>query len=93
MTLTRTQWRTRTDWSSVCARASGRRKYNEERRKWAGERQDVVFELLLQYGWDTWGVLTKIADELRIHKFDDHQGQTAHYAGDAGVTGGTHGCP
>jgi len=28
----------------------------------------VVFELLLALGWNTWGVITKIAGELGVHK-------------------------
>jgi hypothetical protein len=68
MTLTRTQWRARTDWNSVCARAVGRKRYNEERKRWAGERQDEVFKLLLAYGWNRWGVVKRIAGELGVHK-------------------------
>jgi hypothetical protein len=34
----------------------------------AAARQDEVFKLLLQYGWNTWGTLTKIADALGCHK-------------------------
>jgi hypothetical protein len=68
MTLTRQQWRQRTSWNDVCARAVGRKWYNQERRKYACERQDEVFKLLLKYGWNTWGVITKIANELQMHK-------------------------
>ena len=50
------------------ARLIGRRRYNELRQTLAGERADIVFELLVQYGWDHWGTLTKIAGELGVHK-------------------------
>jgi hypothetical protein len=68
MTLTRAQWTQRRNWDNVCATAAGRRKYNEERKRWAGERQDLVFKLLLAYGlWD-WGVCARIARELGCHR-------------------------
>jgi hypothetical protein len=66
--MTREQWRTRTSWNDVCARAVGRKRYNQERRKWANERADEVFKLLLAHGWNTWGVITRIAHELQVHK-------------------------
>ena len=34
----------------------------------AAARQDEVFKLLLAHGWNSWGVLTKIAGELQVHK-------------------------
>jgi hypothetical protein len=68
MTLTRTQWRRRTDWNTICATSAGRRKYNQERQRWANERQDVVFELLLAYGLWEWGVCSRIARELGCHR-------------------------
>jgi hypothetical protein len=62
--MTRTQWRTRTDWQTVCRRAAGRRKYNQWQHAMAAARQNEVFKLLLQYGlWD-WGVCAQIAREL-----------------------------
>ncbi len=68
MTLTRTQWRTYTDWPSVCRRAAGRRKYNEERQRYAGARADLVCKLLLEYGVDCWGVCARIARELSVSR-------------------------
>jgi len=68
MTWTKEQWRQRRDWNTICATSAGRRKYNLERRKWAAERQTVVFELLVQYGFDRWGVCARIARELSISR-------------------------
>jgi hypothetical protein len=34
----------------------------------AAARQDEVFKLLLAYGWHAWGTLTRIANELGVHK-------------------------
>jgi tRNA(Glu) U13 pseudouridine synthase TruD len=69
MTWTREQWMQRTDWNTVCARAAGRRKYNEERRRFAAARRDeLVWPLLLKYGWDTCGVVTRVAEALGISK-------------------------
>jgi hypothetical protein len=68
MTLTASQWRRRTDWNEVCRRAAGRRKYNLERRRWAAERETVVFQLLLEYGLWEWGTLSRIARELSVSR-------------------------
>jgi DNA invertase Pin-like site-specific DNA recombinase len=43
-------------------------RYNQERRQAAGERQELVFELLLQYGFDNWGTLARIARELGVNR-------------------------
>jgi hypothetical protein len=34
----------------------------------AAARQDEVFKLLLQHGWNRWGMITKIAEALGCHK-------------------------
>jgi DNA invertase Pin-like site-specific DNA recombinase len=69
MTWTREQWRTRTDWNTVCARAAARKKWNEERRRFAGQRRDEeVWPLLLRYGIFEWGTLSRIARELGCHR-------------------------
>ena len=68
MTLTGQQWRTRGDWNTTCATAAGRRKYNQERKKWACERQDVVWSLLLKYGLWNWGSCSRIARELSVSR-------------------------
>ena len=68
MTLTGQQWRQRRDWNTICATSSGRRKYNEQRRREAGERQNVVLDLLARYGFDRWGVCARIARELSISR-------------------------
>jgi predicted DNA-binding transcriptional regulator YafY len=46
---------------------TGRRRFNELRQQLARERQQQVLELWLAWG-DYWGVVTKIADELRVSK-------------------------
>jgi hypothetical protein len=68
MTLSRQEWSARRGWDSVCRTSSGRRLYNEQRRKYANERRDVVWELLLQYGlWD-WGVCARISRVLSVSR-------------------------
>jgi hypothetical protein len=62
------EWSRRTSWDEVCRRVAGRRKYNQWQRAMAAARQDEVFTLLLAYGWHTWGTLTKIAQELQVHR-------------------------
>jgi hypothetical protein len=67
--MTRQQWRQRTSWDEVCARQAGRRKYNESRRRYVGQVCDeVILPLLLKYGFDRWGTLTRVAEELGISK-------------------------
>jgi hypothetical protein len=66
--MTRAKWRQRTSWDVVCARQAGRKKWNEQRRRFAGQRRDMVFELLVEYGFDTWGVLSRIAREIGCHR-------------------------
>jgi hypothetical protein len=68
MTWTRQQWSSRTSWDEVCRRAAGRKKYNQWQHTMAAAHQDEVFKLLLQHGWNTWGVITQIAGELGVHK-------------------------
>jgi hypothetical protein len=68
MTLTRTEWRQRGEWNTICATSAGRRKYNQERKRWANERRDLVWELLLKYGLWEWGTLSRIARELQVHR-------------------------
>ena len=48
------------------ARLIGRDQYNAWRRQAAGERREVVRELLLEYGWDRKGVLRVIAAQLNV---------------------------
>jgi hypothetical protein len=67
--MTREQWRQRTDWNTVCARAAGRRKYNEQRRHFAGQVCDeLVLPMLLEYGFDRWGVCAKVGRELGLSR-------------------------
>jgi hypothetical protein len=68
MTLTKAQWSARRGWDSVCRTSSGRRLYNEQRRRDANERRDVVWELLLKYGLWEWGVCARISRELEISR-------------------------
>jgi hypothetical protein len=66
--MTRQQWSQRTDWQTVCARAAGRRKYNEWQRQFMNERRDLVWTLLVAGGLDRWGLLSDIARELGCHR-------------------------
>jgi hypothetical protein len=68
MSISRANWRTPTDWATVCARSSGRRKWNAARQQAARARQDQVFKLLLSYGWGNFGVCAKIAREMHVHR-------------------------
>jgi hypothetical protein len=68
MALTRQQWRSRTDWQTVCRRAAGRRKYNQWQKAMAAARQEEVFKLFLAYGFDRWGTLARIARILGCHR-------------------------
>ena len=67
-TWTREEWRRGTDWNTVCARAAGRKKYNEWQRTMAAARQNEVLKLLMRYGFARWGTLSRIARELGCHR-------------------------
>jgi hypothetical protein len=67
--MTRQEWRHPASWNTVCARAAGRRKWNEWRRRFAGQRRDeLVLPLLLKYGFDDWGTCARIAQEIGCHR-------------------------
>jgi hypothetical protein len=67
--MTRQQWHARTDRQTVCRRQAGRRKYNERRRRFAGQVCDeLVFPLLLEYGFDHWGVCARVGRELGLSR-------------------------
>jgi hypothetical protein len=69
MTLTRQQWTQRRSWDSVCATAAARRKYNEARRRFAAQVCDeLVWPRLVKYGFDRWGVCSRIAREIGVHR-------------------------
>jgi hypothetical protein len=67
--MTRQEWRQRTSWDQVCARAAGRRKYNERRRYFAAQVCDeLVWPRLLEYGFDRWGVCARIPREIGVSR-------------------------
>jgi hypothetical protein len=67
--MTRQEWHQPTDWNVVCARAAGRRKYNERRRLFAAQVCDeLVWPLLLKYGFDSWGVCARIGREIGVSR-------------------------
>jgi hypothetical protein len=67
--MTREQWQQRTSWNTVCARAAGRRKYNEQRRRFVGQVCDeLVWPRLLKYGMFEWGVCARIAREIGVSR-------------------------
>jgi hypothetical protein len=66
--MTREQWHQPTDWNTVCARAAGRRKYNEWQRKFVNERREYVWTRLVAGGLDRWGLLSEIARDLGVHR-------------------------
>lgn len=68
MTVMRRDWSHPASHGEAKARLIGRVRYLEERRQLAGERREVVFELLLQYGFDSWGSCSRIARELGCHR-------------------------
>jgi hypothetical protein len=67
--MTREQWRQPTDWNTVCARAAGRKKYNEQQRRFVGQVCDeLVLPRLLEYGFSSWGVCARIAREIGVSR-------------------------
>jgi hypothetical protein len=67
--MTRAQWKQRTDWNTVCARAAGRKKYNEQRARYVGQVCDeLVWPLLIRYGFETWGVCARVAREIGVSR-------------------------
>jgi hypothetical protein len=66
--MTRQEWGQRTSWEEVCARAAGRRKFNEWQRKFMNERREYVWSLLVAGGLDRWGLLSEIARDLGVHR-------------------------
>jgi hypothetical protein len=69
MTVSGYAWSHPEDRQQAKARLIGRQRLNAERKRFAGLRRDQeVWPLLLKYGWDTWGVCTRIAEELGVHK-------------------------
>jgi hypothetical protein len=67
--MTRQEWGRRTSWEEVCRRAAGRRKWNEQRRRFVGQVCDeLVLPLLLGYGFDSWGVCARIAREIGVSR-------------------------
>jgi hypothetical protein len=52
MIVSREQWHRRTSWNEVCARAAGRKKYNEQRRRFVNQVIDeLVWPKLMKYGY------------------------------------------
>jgi DNA invertase Pin-like site-specific DNA recombinase len=68
MNVSKVHWSHPVDYQQAKSWLIGRQRYHQERRQAMGERCDVVFEMLLQYGWASWGTLTKIARELQVHR-------------------------
>jgi hypothetical protein len=66
--MTRQEWSQHTDWQAVCARAAGRRRYNEWQRQFMNERRELVWTLLIAGGLDRWGLPSDIARELGCHR-------------------------
>jgi hypothetical protein len=69
MTVTRTAWSHPANYQEAKARLIGRQRLNAERKRFAGQLCDeVIWPLLLKHGLFTWGTLTKVAEEVGLHK-------------------------
>jgi hypothetical protein len=69
MGVSREQWRSRTSWNEVCARSAGRRRFNEQRRRFVNQVIDeLVWPRLMRYGLDKWGTCSRIAREIGVHR-------------------------
>jgi hypothetical protein len=75
--ISRHQWSQFTDFDTVCARAGGRRRWNEERAARAKVRRRDVAALLLKYSRAMnlsrgrlvhWGIYSRIARDLGVHR-------------------------
>jgi hypothetical protein len=68
MNVSKREWSHPSSHGEAKARLIGRVRYREARQQAAREREEVVFQLLLERGWDRWGIITAIAKELGLHK-------------------------
>jgi len=68
MVISAADWRRPRSRDEGRARLIGRNEYNAWRRQAAGERREVVRELLLTLGWNRWGVLGEIALQLGVSR-------------------------
>jgi hypothetical protein len=62
------RWPAYTNFEVVRRRSGGRNRYHALRRFWREERRCAVMRLLGRYGWDSYGVLSRIARKLGVHR-------------------------
>jgi hypothetical protein len=68
MNVSKHEWSHPASHGQAKARLIGRVRYRETRQQAAREREEIIFQLLVERGWDTWGIISSIAKELGINK-------------------------
>jgi hypothetical protein len=68
MNVSKREWSHPVSYGQAKARLIGRVRYREGRQQAAREREEIVFQLLVERGWDRWGIVTAIAKELGLNK-------------------------
>jgi hypothetical protein len=69
MTVSGHDWSHPSNYAEAKARLIGRQRLNRKRQRFAGQLCDeVIWPLLLRYGLFEWGTLTRVAQEIGVHK-------------------------